>query len=131
VSVSCAECAFLRSGEGPRRDFGAFVVHGKLEGAAVPGWLVIAPVRHVESLVELSVGEAAELGMLVQRCVRALTDVTPTAKAYVASFNEVLPHLHVHVIARPPDGAVRGPAVFGAPGAMPERALVEAALARI
>jgi hypothetical protein len=42
---------------------------------------------------------------------------TPTEKVYVAVFAEVVPHLHVHVIARPPGlplGA-RGPQVFAAP----------------
>lgn len=118
MSNDCAECAYLR-GEGafadyPRRDVGAFVVHAKIDAAAVAGWLVIAPRRHVESLLDLTDDETAALGPLVQRCARALDSVTPTAKAYVASFNEALKHVHVHVIARPPEFEPRGPRIFTA-----------------
>jgi len=47
-------------------------------------------------------------------CVRA---ETPCEKTYVAVFSEVLPHLHVHVIARPPSlpEADCGPRVFATP----------------
>lgn len=118
MSSDCAECMFL-AGKGafadyPRRDIGDFVVHAKIDAAAVAGWLVIAPKRHVESLLELTDEESAAWGPLVRRCARALDRVTPTAKAYVASFNEALKHVHVHVIARPPDFEQRGPRIFTA-----------------
>ncbi|MBC7794238.1 MAG: HIT family protein [Clostridia bacterium] len=117
VSVTaCAECAYLQ-GEGafagyPRRDIGSFVVHAKIDRAAVPGWLVIAPRRHLEALTALTEDEAASLGPLIKRCSAALEKVTQTAKVYVASFNEALAHVHIHVIARPANFAPTGPHIF-------------------
>jgi diadenosine tetraphosphate (Ap4A) HIT family hydrolase len=120
--IKCAECEYQR-GEGPyahypRRDIGDFVVHAKIDRAAVPGWLVIAPRRHIEALIDLTDAEAAALGPLVKRCAEALARVTPTAKTYTASFNEALPHVHVHVIARPPSFEPPGPRIFTADSAV-------------
>ncbi len=117
--MSCLEC------ELPERAVlhgeGGFVVHPVVGGGAVPGWLVIAPRRHVESLEALSEAELAALGPLVARVSSALREATPCAKLYVASFGEVVPHLHVHVIARPPglDPSLRGPRLFAAEARAP------------
>jgi diadenosine tetraphosphate (Ap4A) HIT family hydrolase len=83
----------------------------------VPGWLIVAPLRHVESVDALTTEEQAALMPLVAEVSAALRLETPTEKVYVAVFAEVVPHLHVHVIARPPDLplAARGPQVFSAP----------------
>ena len=56
---------------------------------------------------------------LVAEVALALREETPSEKAYVAVFSEVVPHFHVHVIARPPAlprpiadlGSWRGPPV--------------------
>jgi diadenosine tetraphosphate (Ap4A) HIT family hydrolase len=79
--------------------------------------MVVAPFRHVERLEALTPAEQAALMPLVAEVAAALRVETPCEKVYVAVFSEVLPHLHVHVIARPPDlaEADRGPRVFAAP----------------
>jgi diadenosine tetraphosphate (Ap4A) HIT family hydrolase len=89
-------------------------VHAKLEAGGVPGWMVVAPLRHVEAVDALSAEEQAALMPLVAQVATALRRQTPTEKVYVAVFSEVVPHFHVHVIARPPDLplADRGPRVF-------------------
>ena len=114
----CPECALARRGETPtgapvlRR--GPFVVHARPEPSPVPGWLVVAPVRHVEQVDELTPDELARLAPLVAEVAAALRAETACAKVYVSVFAEVLPHLHVHVVARPPDlpEEERGPRLF-------------------
>ncbi len=103
---------------------GTLVVHGRLEPGGVPGWMVVAPERHIESLVALTTTEQAALMPLVAEVAAALRAETPCEKTYVAVFSEVLPHLHVHVIARPPGlpEADRGPRVFAAPPVSPREA---------
>jgi diadenosine tetraphosphate (Ap4A) HIT family hydrolase len=89
-------------------------VHPKLEPGGVPGWMVVAPLRHVEAVDALTSEEQAALIPLVAQVAAALRLETPAEKVYVAAFAERLPHFHVHVIARPPDlpEADRGPSVF-------------------
>jgi diadenosine tetraphosphate (Ap4A) HIT family hydrolase len=101
---------------------GPFVLHPRLESPPVPGWLVIAPLRHVEQWDALDPAELRELGPLVARVSSALRAETPTAKVYVSVFAEVLPHVHVHVVARPPDlpAEERGPRLFLSAGRVPE-----------
>jgi diadenosine tetraphosphate (Ap4A) HIT family hydrolase len=80
------------------------------------GWLVLKPLRHVESVAELTEKEAAALGGLVRRASAALTAVLGCTKVYVCVFAEsaAAQHVHVHLIPRasdlPPER--RGPAVF-------------------
>jgi diadenosine tetraphosphate (Ap4A) HIT family hydrolase len=115
---SCPECRLVlgtATARGlPALRLGQFVVHPRPETPPVPGWMIVAPARHVEQWDELDARELAELGPLVARVAVALRAETATAKVYVSVFAEVLPHLHVHVVARPPDLAPekRGAQVF-------------------
>ncbi|GGV14275.1 hypothetical protein GCM10010182_38580 [Actinomadura cremea] len=94
-------------------------------GTGTPGWLVLAPLRHVTTIAELTRAEAELLGPWQARLSRALHAVTGCAKTYVAQFAEAEGHAHVHfhVIPRMPDQPeeLRGPRVFGALG-RPEEA---------
>ena len=102
----------------------------------MPGWFVVAPARHVEQIEELGPAEQTALGPLLAEVAAALRRETPCEKVYVSVFAEVLPHLHVHVIARPPalPAKERGPLLFLAeervPGAEVE-ALARRVLARL
>ncbi|WP_035863081.1 HIT family protein [Kitasatospora cheerisanensis] len=95
---------------------------------ALPGWLVLLPRRHVESMAGLTAAETASLGGWLVRLARAVEAVTGCAKAYVAQFGEAqgFAHLHFHVVPRSPELEVelRGPRVFGLLGAG-ERAVTE------
>lgn len=106
----------------PPLRLGSFAVHPRLEAPPVPGWLVVAPLRHVEQWDALDSRELRELAPLVARVSAALRAETPTAKVYVSVFAEVLPHFHVHVVARPPElGAdERGARLFLAEGRVTE-----------
>jgi diadenosine tetraphosphate (Ap4A) HIT family hydrolase len=115
---------------------GAFLVHPKLEAPPVPGWFVLAPARHVEQIDALTPVELAELGPLCAETSAAIRAETPCARVYVCVFAELLPHFHVHLIARPPDlpEDARGPGVFLAQGtrdADPELVVARRILARL
>ena len=83
---------------------------------ALPGWLVVLPARHVESIAELTPEEAAGLGPVLTAVTRALADVTGCAKTYVVAFGEIeaFAHLHFHVVPRSADlpDDLRGTRVF-------------------
>lgn len=101
-SPACPECRHLASGTDVVRR-GPLAVHARLGTGAVPGWLVIAPLRHVEQLDQLDAGEQAALGPLLAEAAAALRGVSGAPKIYSALFAEQLAHLHVHVVARPAD----------------------------
>jgi diadenosine tetraphosphate (Ap4A) HIT family hydrolase len=77
------------------------------------GWLVLVLRRHARSLGELTSDEAGVFGWLVAATSRALETELKASKAYVLFLGEQegFEHLHVHVVARPPEAA-RGIRVF-------------------
>ena len=82
----------------------------------LPGWMVLVPRRHVESIGELTADEAAQLGHLLRSVSQALKQTTNCAKTYVMQFAEhpQHPHVHFHVVPRmadqPPE--YKGPRIF-------------------
>jgi diadenosine tetraphosphate (Ap4A) HIT family hydrolase len=85
--------------------------------SSLEGWLILAPLRHVHALDELTADEALALGDLLRKASVALKSVTGCEKTYVMLFAEApgFAHLHVHVVPRMPDqpNDRRGPDVFG------------------
>jgi diadenosine tetraphosphate (Ap4A) HIT family hydrolase len=84
--------------------------------ANLEGWLVVLPLRHVESLDELDLDEAAELGPLLVATTVALREVVGCEKTYVMCFaeSEGFHHVHVHVVPRAADlpHEHQGPRIF-------------------
>ena len=85
--------------------------------SSLEGWLILAPLRHVNSLDELTPDEAVELGRLLRQASIALKSVVGCEKTYVMLFAEAegFAHLHVHVVPRMHDqpDERKGPAIFG------------------
>jgi diadenosine tetraphosphate (Ap4A) HIT family hydrolase len=85
--------------------------------SSLAGWVILAPLRHVQSLAELMPEEATAPGALLRESSIALERLTGCAKTYVMLFAEAegFAHLHVHVVPRMPDQPAdrRGPDVFG------------------
>jgi diadenosine tetraphosphate (Ap4A) HIT family hydrolase len=85
-------------------------------GTALPGWLVLLPLRHVRSLSERTIEEAAAVGPLLVDLTRALERVTGCIKTYLVLLaeSEGFEHLHFHVVPRmgewPPE--LKGLGVF-------------------
>jgi diadenosine tetraphosphate (Ap4A) HIT family hydrolase len=73
--------------------------------SALPGWLVVVPLRHVESMHALSQSEAQALGDILRRMSAALVEVLGCLKTYVVMYAEApgFTHLHVHVVPRAAD----------------------------
>ena len=97
------------------REGGSRVAHDF--NSSLEGWLILAPLRHVHALDELTADEALVLGELLRKASAALKAVTKCEKTYVMLFAEAegFAHLHVHVVPRMPDQPIerRGPDVFG------------------
>lgn len=71
-------------------------------GCSLPGWVVVVPTRHLESMDELTDGEASALGPLLRRLTGALRQIVDCERTYVALFaeQEGFAHLHMHVVPR-------------------------------
>lgn len=80
------------------------------------GWLILKPLRHVESVAALTAAEARTMGPLIARTAAALQRATRVKKVYVGLFAEAkdFPHVHIHLIPRPVrlPARLRGPRIF-------------------
>jgi diadenosine tetraphosphate (Ap4A) HIT family hydrolase len=89
-------------------------------------WLLLVPRRHhTVEIVDLDFIEQAQLMEEIAKASRSLKAITGCDKINVAALGNVVPQLHVHVIARS-----RGDAAWPKPvwGAVPARAYEDAAL---
>jgi len=84
--------------------------------SSLPGWLVLLPQRHVTSIAELTVDEAALLGPLLHQLSQALHAVVGCEKTYVMQFAEAegFSHVHFHLVPRMPNlpHEEMGPRIF-------------------
>ena len=63
-------------------------------------WLLLVPRREAVEIIDLDEVEQAQLMTEVSRVARALKDITKCDKLNIAALGNVVPQLHVHVIAR-------------------------------
>lgn len=75
--------------------------------SALAGWMLLIPRRHIESLSELSTGEARELGSLLREAAAVHQREFDAVKTYVMQFAEGVKHVHFSLAPRradlPPD----------------------------
>lgn len=119
VVPDCFSCQQQAAAPPPPREDVVHTDHWRVAHAfnsTLPGWLVLAPIRHVTSFTELTPAAADELGGLVRRLGVALEEVTGCVRTYLMQFSEAegFSHLHLHLVPRLPDQPeeVRGPRVF-------------------
>ncbi len=75
------------------------------------GHVLVSPVRHVDTLLELPVDLMAPLLTSAQRVARAIGEALGAQGTFVAVNNVVsqsVPHLHVHVVPRTKGDGLRG-----------------------
>jgi histidine triad (HIT) family protein len=75
------------------------------------GHVLVAPVRHVDTLLDLPADLITPLLSQVQRVAAALVDALDAQGTFVAINNVVsqsIPHLHVHVVPRTKGDGLRG-----------------------
>jgi diadenosine tetraphosphate (Ap4A) HIT family hydrolase len=92
-------------------------------------WLLLVPRRHeIVEIVDLDYIEQAQLMTEIAHASRSLKAMTGCDKINVAALGNVVPQLHVHVIARS-----RGDAAWPKPvwGVAPARAYEQAALGEL
>jgi diadenosine tetraphosphate (Ap4A) HIT family hydrolase len=78
-------------------------------------WLLLVPRRpDVVEIIDLDEVEQAQLMTETSRVARALKDITRCAKLNIAALGNVVPQLHVHVIARRESDAAWPRPVWGA-----------------
>ncbi|MEV8514770.1 HIT family protein [Dactylosporangium sp. NPDC051484] len=111
--MSCFSCERNeRTGELPLRERIGLDEHWRVAHAfdtALPGWLILLPLRHVTAIADLTDAEAGALGAWQARLSRALRDVTGCEKTYVVQFaeKEGFAHVHFHLVPRMPGLPVR------------------------
>lgn len=66
----------------------------------IPGYLILAPRRHVEAYSELNASEMLHLGCIGQAAVFAMQQLPGVQRVYQASFGEVAGHFHWHLFPR-------------------------------
>ncbi len=106
-----------------------FALHA-LDGASpLRGWLVLTAERHVRAWYDLPGAEAAALGPLAARVMRAQRSALGADHVYAFAIGDVLRHFHLHLVPRFPDtpDRLRGRGCFEA---RPEDLLPEDEVAR-
>ena len=86
-------------------------------------WLLLVPRRaEAVEIIDLDEVEQAQLMTEVSRVSRALKEITRCDKLNVAALGNVVPQLHVHIIARRTGDAAWPRPVWGAVAALPHDA---------
>lgn len=83
------------------------MLHAPLDPCPLPGWLVLTSERHARALYDLSDDEAAELGRIAARAMRAQREALGAEHVYAFAIGDVLRHLHVHLVPRFADTPAR------------------------
>lgn len=114
TSPECAICLTPVNGSSVIDVGGGWSV--SIPGGRAPllGWVTLHPVAHRESPDELTPSEADRLGALIRTGSAVLRAHTGAPRVYVANWAEATPHVHFHLIPRPPGlGAeLRGARIF-------------------
>ena len=85
---------------GPIYDDGLWLVSHHTGAWTDPGEVLVKLRRHVESLAQVTPGEATALGPILRAGVEAVERSVAPERTYVMSFNERLRHLHFYILPR-------------------------------
>ncbi len=86
-------------------------------------WLLLVPRRaEVSEIIDLDEVEQAQLMTEVSRAARALKEITKCDKLNIAALGNMVPQLHVHVIARRTSDVAWPRPVWGVAPALPHDA---------
>ena len=102
--MSNQECAFCQADveSAPARERAHVTDYWRVTAhrSALPGWMLLMPRRHVESLSELTAEEAAELGPLLRAASIVQVQEFDALKSYVMQFAEGVRHAHFSIAPR-------------------------------
>ena len=86
-------------------------------------WLLLVPRRaDAAEIIDLDEVEQAQMMTEISRVARALKEVTSCDKLNIAALGNMVPQLHVHIIARRTSDAAWPRPVWGVVGAIPHDA---------
>jgi histidine triad (HIT) family protein len=77
-----------------------FTVHALADPAPIAGWLVVTSDRHARAMYELDEREAAALGAIAARVMRAQRAALGAEHVYAFAIGDVLHHCHLHLVPR-------------------------------
>lgn len=67
---------------------------------AIAGWMMLVAREHRSGLDDMNADEQREVGVILAEIARAVRAETGCERTYSITFNEAVPHLHLHVIPR-------------------------------
>ena len=79
---------------------GGFTVHALADPTPLAGWLVVTSDRHARALYDLDAAEAAALGRVTARVMRAQREALGAEHVYAFAIGDVLRHFHLHLVPR-------------------------------
>ena len=107
----CLACRIVRGEARPAGGIvwraGGLTVHGLADPCPIPGWLVVTSDRHARALYDLDDAEAAGLGPLAARVMRAQRAALGAEHVYALALGDVLHHFHLHLVPRFADTPAR------------------------
>jgi diadenosine tetraphosphate (Ap4A) HIT family hydrolase len=98
--IAATDCVFCRAEPYAYLENTRWRVLRHADPVPVAGWMVLAAREHRSGLDELTAAEAGELGVILSALSQAVRAETGAERKYAITFNEAVPHLHVHVIPR-------------------------------
>jgi len=93
----------VEQGTAPRREEVVLTSNWRLVAhrSGLPGWLLLVPRRHVESLADLTDAEVADVGPLLRAAAVAQSEAAEAQWSYVMEFSEGMEHhLHFSIVPR-------------------------------
>ena len=66
----------------------------------IPGYLRVITQKHIKEFSELSDKEAIKLTLVIKKLEKKLIEILKPDKINIASFGNMVPHLHIHIIPR-------------------------------
>ncbi len=79
---------------------GGFALHAAADPTPILGWLVLTSERHATAWYDLDEREAAALGGLAAREMRAQRSALGAEHVYAFAIGDVLRHFHLHLVPR-------------------------------
>lgn len=77
-----------------------FALHAAADPTPIRGWLVLTSVRHARAWYDLDENEAAALGPLAARVMRAQRTALGAEHVYAFAIGDLLHHFHLHLVPR-------------------------------
>ena len=67
---------------------------------SIPGYLILSPIRHVNSYADLTLKELTAIDLILKQSVCILKQLDEVQKLYICSFGEETNHFHWHIFPR-------------------------------